>query len=146
MVTTNTALRCTGFASPCDHQVTHIDAEGYVYCTQHGEQRRRSGIRARKLTMVETMKLTRGESIPYSSKAKKQPRPSLFVGDTVKLADHVRTIPAVDGRPMVTRETMLRVRSVIGRGTQRDPWRVLVSDETHEHTWYLDPDDLTCTL
>ena len=68
-------------------------------------------------------------------------RPRFRVGDRVTLASHVRPIPAYSGKPFVGREDVLRVSSVTGRGTLRDPWGVSVTDD-QGHFWGLLPGDL----
>lgn len=67
-------------------------------------------------------------------------RPAHRSGDVVTLAAHVRMIPAYDGRPCITRMTLLRVSSVSGRGTLRSPWAVSATDGVH--CWHFEADDL----
>lgn len=47
----------------CLGAVTHIDSKGYCYCAKHGEQRKSSGNRCRKLKPAELAKLAKGETI-----------------------------------------------------------------------------------
>jgi len=68
-------------------------------------------------------------------------RPRFRAGDRVSLASHVRPIPAYGGKPFVGRDAVLRVSSVTGRGTLRDPWGVSVTDDAGNF-WGLMPGDL----
>ena len=49
----------------CIADVTHIDDKGYLYCAEHGPQRREGGRRCRKLTPSELDRLRRDEAIRY---------------------------------------------------------------------------------
>lgn len=57
------------YPSTCDMKtgclwpVTHIDEKGYVYCSEHGVQRRDSGIHCRQLKPWELNRILRGEPI-----------------------------------------------------------------------------------
>lgn len=64
-------------------------------------------------------------------------------GDAVRLAPGVRVVPAYGGKPAVHRGTDLCVAEVTGRGTERAPWSIIVTDGSH--LWHLDPDDLEST-
>ena len=64
-------------------------------------------------------------------------------GDVVRLAHTVRVVPAYGGKPAVHRGTDLSVAEVTGRGTDRAPWAVTVTDGSH--LWHFDPDDLEST-
>ena len=57
-------LRCA-MENECTAEVTHADHKGYVYCATHGVERKRSGIRCRKLTKTEIRKLAASEPITY---------------------------------------------------------------------------------
>lgn len=46
----------------CPEPVTHLDQKGYVYCTEHGLDRRRSQP-CRKLRTFELNRLARGEQV-----------------------------------------------------------------------------------
>lgn len=48
----------------CTAEVTHIDADGFVYCQGHGLVRKQY-CRCRKLTKVEITKLSAGQCISY---------------------------------------------------------------------------------
>lgn len=48
----------------CNRMVTHIDEKGYVYCTDHGIERR-SWKRCRKLRPHELRRLRRGEPLTH---------------------------------------------------------------------------------
>jgi hypothetical protein len=50
---------------PCSGGITHLDEKGYVYCTDHGIQRRDRDMRCRKLLPSELRKRKRGELINY---------------------------------------------------------------------------------
>lgn len=58
----------------------------------------------------------------------KQTKPTLRTGDRVTLANHVRTPvrDALQGRPDILRDTVLDVVSILGHGTARAPWLVVV--------------------
>ena len=56
-----TDLHCD-MSHDCESPVTHIDQDGYAYCTTHGEQRRYSQP-CRKLRDWELRKLQRGEQL-----------------------------------------------------------------------------------
>jgi hypothetical protein len=58
-------LKCT-MEKDCKNPVSMIDNKGFVYCAQHGAQRKSGGIPCRKLTSGEIKKLERDESIHYS--------------------------------------------------------------------------------
>jgi hypothetical protein len=53
------ALKCE-MSSTCTAPVTHLDAKGYTYCTDHGQARQMSQ-RCRKLRPHELRKLERGQ-------------------------------------------------------------------------------------
>jgi hypothetical protein len=69
------------------------------------------------------------------------PRPHLHINDRVVLASYAPLIPAYDGKPFVGRETVLRVSSISGTGSNRNPWHVSVTDD-EGHFWTIEPDDL----
>jgi hypothetical protein len=71
----------------------------------------------------------------------KERRPTFRVSDRVVLAEHTPLIPAYEGKPFVGRETVLRVSSIVGKGTQRAPWGVNITDDAG-HFWRMDPGDL----
>lgn len=54
-------LRCD-MKSDCSHPITNIDKKGYVYCANHGLQRRQTQP-CRKLTASELKRLVRGETL-----------------------------------------------------------------------------------
>ena len=54
-------LRCD-MTEDCTDTVTHIDQKGYVYCTEHGIERR-SWVPCRKLRAHEVTQLGRGEPL-----------------------------------------------------------------------------------
>jgi len=66
-------------------------------------------------------------------------RPSLKANDLVTL--RFSSIPAYGGKPFVGKDTVLRVQSVTGTGTMRNPWHLIVTDDAG-HTWTLPPSDL----
>lgn len=49
-------------------------------------------------------------------------------------------IPAYDGKPHIARDTVLEVSHVTGRGSKRDPFRVVVTDGIH--FWHFDPENI----
>lgn len=55
------SLRCDMKAT-CDQPVTHIDQDGYAYCTHHGEQRAMYQP-CRKLRPHELARLERGQTL-----------------------------------------------------------------------------------
>lgn len=67
-------------------------------------------------------------------------RPDLKPGHRVVLADHVRPIPAMGGKPAVSKDTILFVSSVAGHGSARNPFRITTTDGVN--TWHHDPDDV----
>jgi hypothetical protein len=71
----------------------------------------------------------------------KAKRPQFRVNDRVTLAAHTPLIPAYGGKPFVGRELVLRVSSVVGKGTLRDPWGVNITDDAG-HFWHLRPGDI----
>lgn len=76
------------------------------------------------------------------SKTQKTKRPAFNLGDEVRLADHMRAIPAYADKPAVLCDTVLRVSHITGRGTKRDPWAVVATDRVH--FWHFEPSDLAC--
>lgn len=70
----------------------------------------------------------------------KSPRPKFNIGDNVTMADHMRTIPEYDGKPAVYPSTVLRVSSIVGKGTKREPWSVRLTNGVH--FWCFDPADI----
>lgn len=54
-------LHCE-MSETCTQEVTHVDQDGYTYCTSHGVARR-SYKPCRKLRTAELNKLQRGETI-----------------------------------------------------------------------------------
>jgi hypothetical protein len=54
-------LRCD-MTDDCSANVTHIDQDGYAYCTEHGIERR-SWMPCRKLRPHELARLQRGEPL-----------------------------------------------------------------------------------
>ncbi len=68
-------------------------------------------------------------------------RPGFRVNDRVILASHMRAIPPYDGKPFVSKEDVLRVSSIIGTGSKRNPYHVSVTDDKG-HFWQIQPDDL----
>lgn len=67
-------MRCQ-MRDDCESPVTHIDNKGYVYCADHGPQRRASGTPCRKLTRAELNTLRSGQPIAsYSRRPAKRLR------------------------------------------------------------------------
>jgi hypothetical protein len=54
-------LRCD-MTADCRQPVTYIDDNGYIYCTEHGQERQ-SWRRCRKLRPFELTRLKRGEQV-----------------------------------------------------------------------------------
>ena len=75
-----------------------------------------------------------------AGKVARDARPNYSKNDKVTLCSHVSTIPAYDGKPFVGRDTVLSVSHLTGRGTKRDPWRVVLTDGFH--FWHMDPVDI----
>lgn len=71
----------------------------------------------------------------------KSARPKFQIGDRVSLAAWTPLIPAYGGKPFVGRSAVLRVSSITGKGTTRDPWFLSVTDDAG-HFWTLPPDDV----
>ncbi len=67
-------------------------------------------------------------------------RPNYSKNDKVTLCSHVSAIPAYAGKPFVGCDTVLSVSHLTGRGSKRDPWRVVLTDG--EHFWHMDPADI----
>lgn len=67
-------------------------------------------------------------------------RPALRKHDRVTLSAIKSVIPPYDGKPFVLRDTVLTVSHLTGTGSNRNPWRVVVTDGTH--FWHLEPDDV----
>lgn len=57
------SLKCE-WRDNCDGEVTHIDAKGYIYCTDHGVGRQ-STQACRKLRPHEVKRLERGEALSH---------------------------------------------------------------------------------
>lgn len=55
------ALRCD-MSSSCTAPITHVDSDGYIYCTTHGVQRQATH-RCRKLRTSELQQLRRGATL-----------------------------------------------------------------------------------
>ena len=49
----------------CKQPITHMDFSGWVYCTDHGVDRRHSGVPCRKLRPHELNRVRRGENVSY---------------------------------------------------------------------------------
>jgi hypothetical protein len=47
----------------CEEPVSYIDNKGFVYCTQHGQQRKASGIPSRKLSPAELGQIENGKPL-----------------------------------------------------------------------------------
>lgn len=71
----------------------------------------------------------------------KTKRPQFRVNDRVTLAAHTPLIPAYAGKPFVGRDTVLRVSSVVGKGTLREPWGVNITDDAGNF-WHMQPGDI----
>lgn len=87
--------------------------------------------------MSDTFKV--GDKVKFRTKTK-TPRPKLNIRDEIRMADHMRTIPAYDGKPEVYPSTVLRVSSITGKGTKREPWGVSATNGTH--FWHFNPADV----
>jgi hypothetical protein len=70
----------------------------------------------------------------------KAKRPPFKINDRVTIASYTPLVPAYGGKPFVGRETVLRVSSVTGTGSQRNPYFVHVTDGGH--FWQFPPDDI----
>lgn len=57
-------LKCD-MSIDCKKGITYIDKKGYVYCEQHGMQRKTNGTPCRILRSVEVKKLQEGKTISY---------------------------------------------------------------------------------
>lgn len=68
-------------------------------------------------------------------------RPRFRINDRVTLASHTPLIPAYGGKPFVGRDTILRVSSIVGKGTLSDPWEINFTDDAG-HFWRMRPGDL----
>ena len=64
----------------------------------------------------------------------------LRIRDSVRLAQHVRCVPAYGDKPVLGHDTTVSVSSISGRGSKRDPLRVSVTDG--QYFWTFDPSDL----
>ena len=71
---------------------------------------------------------------------KRASKPAFQLRKAVRLASHMRHVPAYDDKPVLTHESALTVASIVGRGTLREPWRVVVTDGTH--FWHMRGDDI----
>lgn len=56
------AIRCQ-MTDDCQEPVTHIDDNGFIYCAEHGQRRKESGRRCRKLKPAELKTLKEGKPI-----------------------------------------------------------------------------------
>lgn len=70
----------------------------------------------------------------------KQSRPKLLKNDSIKIASHVAVIPAYGDKPFVGHDTLLRVSSISGTGTRRNPWSISVTDGVY--FWHFAPEDI----
>ncbi len=68
----------------------------------------------------------------------KTKRPSFRINDRVSPR---WMIPAYGGKPHALTDTVLRVSSVSGTGSVRNPWQVSVTDDAG-HFWTLTPDEV----
>ena len=67
-------------------------------------------------------------------------RPNFLKNDRITLASHVATVPTYDGKPHIAHDTELSVSHIAGRGTKREPWKVVATDGVH--FWHFDPEDV----
>lgn len=65
-------------------------------------------------------------------------KPKFKLRDAIVLASHERMRPSFDGKPAVLKDTVLRVSSISGKGSKRDPWQVNATDG--HHFWAFEPD------
>jgi hypothetical protein len=72
----------------------------------------------------------------------KMPRPKVSKNDPMLIASFIRTPYVRNGNPQILRDTVLYVSHITGRGTNRDPWMVVVTDETRTYFWHFEPSDL----
>src|ERR1700751_854003 len=68
-------------------------------------------------------------------------RPRFKINDRVALASYTPLVPAYAGKPFLGRNTVLRVSSLAGKGTLRDPYFVHVTDD-EGHFWQFPLDDI----
>jgi hypothetical protein len=47
----------------CENSVSYIDNKGFVYCAEHGQQRKASGVPSRKLSPAELSQLESGKPL-----------------------------------------------------------------------------------
>lgn len=62
MTTTETVTLKCEMTETCTAEVTHLDENGFIYCTEHGIQRR-PWRRCRKLRQYELNRLRRGQQV-----------------------------------------------------------------------------------
>lgn len=73
--------------------------------------------------------------------ATKAKRPKFKINDRVTIASYTPLVPAYGGKPFVGRDTILRVSSIAGTGSLRNPYFVHVTDD-EGHFWQFPPDDI----
>lgn len=73
--------------------------------------------------------------------ATKAKRPKFKINDRVTIASYTPLVPAYGGKPFVGRGTILRVASITGTGSLRQPYFVHVTDD-EGHVWQFPPDDI----
>lgn len=54
---------CCNMIKDCTNVVTKIDIKGFIYCSEHGNQRKIAGIKTRKLTNKEIETLANGKPL-----------------------------------------------------------------------------------
>lgn len=67
-------------------------------------------------------------------------RPRLVKNDQIKIASHTACVPTYDGKPHIGHDTILTVSHITGRGSNREPWKVVATDGAH--FWHFDPEDI----
>ena len=85
----------------CLEPVTHIDHKGYVYCTSHGEQRKRSGIPCRVLRPGELKKVQSGAPLSRYAAEKEAHRLDGVRGHVLMPAAIKAKIPPIRGQEKV---------------------------------------------
>ena len=84
--------------------------------------------------------MTKRTTSHHVSKAKAK-RPQFRINDRITIAAYTPLVPAYGGKPFVGRNTILRVSSITGKGSLREPYFVHVTDD-EGHFWQFPPDDI----
>ncbi len=94
-------LSCDMLGTVCAEPVTHIDENGWVYCTTHGVQRQKM-MKCRQLTKSEKGRLLAGLPLPYSRNSRFKDVPAMperttSINTNVTIVWEERAADSIDG-------------------------------------------------